>query len=110
VKTVTKLWILIAALVVLSPLGLAFPRLFNSKEAWGEWGLDRIRALAGYVPRGLGRLSALWRAPFPGYAVKGAEGGTFPGLTVGYALSAALGVLITAGIALLIAAWLRKKE
>ena len=36
-KTITKLWILAAALVILSPLGLMMPGYFKSGPAWGEW-------------------------------------------------------------------------
>ena len=36
-KTITKLWIFIAVLVILTPIGLVLPAYFKSGPAWGEW-------------------------------------------------------------------------
>lgn len=38
-KTITKLWLLIIVLVILTPLGLILPAYFKSGPAWGEWGV-----------------------------------------------------------------------
>lgn len=96
-KTITRLWILIAVLIALAPLGLIMPKLFKAGAAWGEWGIDEIEKLAGYVPRGLADISSLWKAPMSGYAPS-------------YIMSAAAGVLATVGIAYLIGVFLSKKD
>ena len=72
-KLVTKFWIGIAVLIVLSPLGLLLPEYFKAGSAWGEWGADEMHKLVGYVPKGLEKLSSLWNAPMPDYAFKGWE-------------------------------------
>jgi hypothetical protein len=41
-KTINKLWILIAILVILTPVGIILPAYFKSGPAWGEWmAMDR---------------------------------------------------------------------
>ncbi|MDD5354906.1 MAG: cobalamin biosynthesis protein, partial [bacterium] len=62
-KLAAKLWIGIVVLIVLSPLGLLLPEHFKAGNAWGEWGVDEMRKLVGYIPRGLAKLSGLWQAP-----------------------------------------------
>lgn len=66
-----KLWIGIGVMAVLSPLGLILPDMFKAGDAWGEWGTDSIKAMLGYVPQGLVRLSELWKAPLPDYGFGG---------------------------------------
>ena len=56
-KTVKKVWIGIAVLALLSPLGLILPAAFNAGGAWGEWSAEELRKLIGYVPAGFERLS-----------------------------------------------------
>ncbi|HUK32744.1 MAG TPA: cobalt transporter CbiM, partial [Vicinamibacterales bacterium] len=97
------LWFALAALMILTPLGL-----LAVGHAWGEWSArdfadaaarSEIAAASGNVappnqaPRGMERLSAIWTAPFNGYAPPFLRS---PGL--GYAMSAMLGtglVLLT---------------
>ncbi len=70
-KISSKLWLGILILALLSPLGIIIPEYFKAGSAWGEWGVAEIQKLAGYIPRGLERLSSLWQAPLPDYAFKG---------------------------------------
>ena len=93
-KTITKLWIALGALVVLSPLGLILPERFKSGSAWGEWGSDEMERLVGYVPVGLKRLSEAWNAPMPDYALKGWQEKGLAHLSLAYILSAAAGVIL----------------
>ena len=109
-KTITKLWVLIMILIVLSPLGLLVPAYFKAGAAWGEWGADELKALAGYVPKGLERLASLWHAPIPDYAFKCCEGKSFLCQGCAYMLSAAIGILATAAIILLFGSLLRRKK
>ena len=87
-KTITKLWLLVMALIVLAPLGIIIPLYFKSGAAWGEWTGDEVKRSAGYLPKGMERLASLWHAPISGYG----NGG------IRYIISAVLGIAIIAGI------------
>jgi cobalt/nickel transport protein len=103
-----KLWIGIAILVLLAPLGLMLPELFHAGGAWGEWGVDEIKEIAGYVPEGLKRLSELWSAPFSDYAFKGWHKGIKS--YVAYTVSGLLGVVVVVGCAFLFAKIIKRGE
>lgn len=79
------LWITLAVLVVLSPIGLLAPG-----TAWGEWGAEEITAL-GFpsIPSGMAKLSTLWSAPVPDYDLS-AIGNS----SVAYILSAITGIIV----------------
>ncbi len=109
-KTITRLWILIAILIILTPLGLILPEHFKAGAAWGEWGVEEIRELAGYIPKGLERLASLWNAPIPDYAFKGWEDKPMGALSLAYIVSAIVGIAVTVGMTLLIGKFLSKKE
>ena len=108
-KLITKLWIGIVVLIVLSPLGLILPERFKAGSAWGEWGADEMQKLVGYIPKGLEKLSNLWSAPIPDYAFKGWEEKGLPRLSFAYIMSAAIGIIIVVVIALIIGRILTKK-
>ena len=108
-KLITKLWIGLLALIVLSPLGLIIPARFQAGSAWGEWGADEMTKLVGYVPKGLERLSSLWSAPMPDYAFKGWEEKGLAHLSFAYIISALLGSAIIFLGVLLIGKLLAKK-
>lgn len=77
------LWILLAVLVVASPLGLLAPG-----TAWGEWSTRQLAAKGlASIPAGLATLSGLWGAPMAGYKLHALGNASF-----GYLLSAILGV------------------
>jgi len=92
-----RLWWIVGFLMLCTPLGI-----LAGGAAWGEWSSSdlanptaraHIEAAAGNqaapspVPVGLQKLSAIWTAPFPGYAPRFVKSGTF-----GYVLSAMFGV------------------
>jgi len=107
--TIKKLWIGIGILALLSPLGLIIPALFGAGGAWGEWSLEEMKKLVGYVPQGMQKLARIWRSPMPDYAVPGQK----QGLTIeslGYVLSAIVGIAITAGAVYLITKLLGRKN
>ena len=108
-KTVTKLWVGIGVLVLLSPLGVVLPALFNAKGAWGEWDLDEIEKIIGFVPEGMKRLARVWKAPLPDYAVPGQSRG-LAGESLGYILTAVIGVAVTAGAMYLLAKILSRRN
>jgi cobalt/nickel transport system permease protein len=95
-QTLRPLWIGLALLMVLTPLGI-----LAAGTAWGEWSARDFSnlqarqkmALASQdtapptqAPRGLKRLSSLWTAPFPQYAPSFVRRPA-----MGYALSAMFG-------------------
>ena len=84
------LWVGLAALIVITPLGLLAPG-----TAWGEWGARQLtqRGLS-FVPEGLAQLSRLWSGPMPGYNVP-----AIGNANIGYILSAAVGILVIIGVA-----------
>jgi hypothetical protein len=108
-KIMTKLWVWIGILAICSPLGLIIPVYFKSSSAWGEWGAEEIRKLVGYVPRGLEKLSSMWNAPIPDYALKGWEEKGLIHLSVAYIVSAVVGIAIIVAIMFFIGKLLSKK-
>lgn len=110
VKTITKLWIGIAVLIGLSPLGLILPEYFKAGPAWGEWNSGEIQKLAGYIPRGLRKLSGFWSAPIPDYAFKGWEEKGLPRLIFAYILSAIAGIGIIILVVMVIGKLLARKD
>ena len=109
-KTTTKLWIGLAILIVLSPLGLILPEYFKSGGAWGEWSKEEIHKFVGYIPHGLEKLSAIWNAPLSDYAFKGWDGKGLLSLSLGYVISAIIGIGVTVIVMLLLGKFLSKKE
>jgi cobalt/nickel transport system permease protein len=95
-RSTQKLWIGLAILMILSPLGL-----LAAGTAWGEWAPEdfnhpaaRQEIQAGSLnatapeqaPSGLSELSSFWTAPIPDYAPSWMQSEAF-----GYILSALVG-------------------
>jgi cobalt/nickel transport system permease protein len=104
VLNLKKLWLGLAALLILTPLGI-----LAVGSAWGEWGphdfadqvtRGQMAAASGnhaapiQAPAGLEHLAGWWAAPLPGYAPRFLRSAAF-----GYMASAAFGagLLIIAG-------------
>jgi len=96
-RSLRKLWISVALLLLLTPLGV-----LTAGKAWGEWNASEYSAAAGRAriaassqnqpapsetPTGLQRLSSLWTAPIADYAPQIVKS---PAL--GYLLSGMFGV------------------
>lgn len=113
-RTVRPLWIGLALLLLLTPLGI-----LATGTAWGEWSArdysslrerekitaaSRDTAPPADPPRGLKRLASLWTAPFPQYAPEFVRRPA-----VGYALSAMFGsgaiILISLMVGTLATRW-----
>jgi cobalt/nickel transport system permease protein len=87
IKTWRPLWIVLAVLVVLTPIGLLAPG-----TAWGEWGLDELSGLGiNFTPSGMAKLASLWSAPLPDYDLP-----SLGNTTAAYILSAIVGIIIVA--------------
>ncbi|MFH0702653.1 MAG: cobalamin biosynthesis protein [bacterium] len=66
-KSINKIFFLLAVLILFSPVGILLPKIFNAGSAWGEWEIKEINNLIGYIPAGITRLSEIWHPPFPDY-------------------------------------------
>ena len=108
-KITTKFWMGLGVLVILSPLGLLIPKHFKAGSAWGEWTAVEIKELAGYIPKGLEKLSNFWSAPFPDYTFKGWEDKSWISLSLTYVFSAIVGIFICLGVVLILGKFLSKK-
>ncbi len=108
-KSTGKLWIGVAILALLSPLGIILPAYFGAGGAWGEWSLEQIEKIIGFVPEGMKRGARVWKAPMTNYTVPGqGQGHIHSGL--GYFLAAVVGTAVTAGLAYLLAKLLARKN
>jgi hypothetical protein len=110
VKTTSKLWIGLLALIVLSPLGLILPAKLGAGSAWGEWSAEEIRRLVGYVPPGMSRLGEVWKAPMPDYAFRGQESAPVHTLSISYIIAGVIGVAVVAALAILVGKVLARRE
>ena len=106
---IKKLWIGIGILIVLSPLGVIIPKWFGAEGAWGEWGLDEIEKITGFVPAGMKRLAESWKAPLADYGLPNQSKG-FAGESFGYVITAIIGVAFAAGLMYLIARLLGRRN
>lgn len=100
-KLVYKIGTSILFLVLISPLGLILPAVFNAKSAWGEWGLDEIKALLGYIPAGMGKIAEIWHPILPDYNFPNYIGGNITIDSLAYIFSGLVGTLACVGITLL---------
>ena len=89
-------------------MGLILPELFKAGGAWGEWGVDELKDIAGYVPEGLKQLSELWSAPVPDYALKGWDKGVKS--FIAYSISGLLGVAVVVGCTYLFAKIIKRGQ
>jgi cobalt/nickel transport system permease protein len=100
-----RLWIAVAALMLLTPLGI-----LAAGTAWGEWSPSELartsaqsqlaKSAPSTVPTGLQKLANLWTAPFPAYAPGFVKSRGF-----GYLLSAMFAVGVLLALSLLLQRW-----
>lgn len=113
-RATRPLWIGLAALMILTPLGL-----LAAGTAWGEWSAqdfadpvtrEQIKTASSnhappdQPPKELARLSSIWTAPMSDYAPPFMKSAAF-----GYVMSAAVGTGLIILIALLIG-WITRKR
>lgn len=84
------LWGVLVLLVILTPIGLIY-----SSTPWGEWGMEELSGLLGYLPQGMERLGGRWRGLLPGYNLAG-SGGFWS--AVFYVVSAAVGSSVVVAV------------
>lgn len=79
------LWIGLAVLIVLVPIGLLAPG-----TAWGEWGKQELtRRGLGFLPQGMAQLSGFWSAPMRNYNLP-----VLGNSNLGYVLSGIVGTIV----------------
>ncbi len=78
-------------LVLLTPLGL-----LAQGVPWGEWDIEGLKSLTGYVPSGMERLNSLWSGIMPDYTIPGLHSDT--GSAIGYVISALVGSVTVIGL------------
>ena len=108
-STMTKMWIGIAVLALLSPIGIIIPDKVKAGAAWGEWGTEEIEKMLGYVPQGMKRVADVWRAPLPDYDFKGWEQIGLGMQSLAYIFSALVGVALIVSVILLLGKIATKK-
>ncbi|TRZ74604.1 MAG: cobalamin biosynthesis protein [Deltaproteobacteria bacterium] len=104
-----KLWLGLFVMAILSPLGIILPEKFAAEGAWGEWGVDALEKLLGYIPRGLKKTADIWAAPIRNYNF-GGEGAILSTRIVSYIVSAFIGIVLACIIILIISRLLFKHE
>jgi hypothetical protein len=102
-----KLWIGLLIMALLTPLGILLPEKFKAEEAWGEWGIDKLEKLLGYVPEGLKKLADFWKAPIPDYNF-GGEGASMTLQAISYIASGLLGIGVCAFVVFMISRFMAK--
>ena len=103
-----KFWIVLLALALLAPAGYYLPRIVKAGSAWGEWGLEEVKSLVGYVPAGMEREAGRWKAPLPEYALPGPAAPERGG--VSYAISAVIGIAACGAGGYLLARWMARRN
>jgi cobalt/nickel transport system permease protein len=78
--------------ICLTPLGL-----LASGSAYGEWGLEEVQQLIGYIPSGMAKTADIWHAILPDYSLPRLGEGAIS-QSAGYILSAIIGVSLITGL------------
>jgi len=103
-----KLWMGLGFLILISPLGVFLPGMAKSGGAWGEWGVEELRSMLGYVPSKLGELRGFWKALFPDYSIPGMH--TPWETRIAYLLCSVIGAAAVVAICLFLGKWLSVSE
>jgi len=102
-----KLWMGLLVMALLTPLGILLPEKFKAEEAWGEWGMEKLETLVGYVPQGLKKLAHLWKAPVSDYKF-GDTGASTAVQVVSYIASGLLGIGICAFVVFIVSRFIKR--
>ena len=108
-----RLWLAVALLMLLTPLGI-----LAAGQAWSEWSPSEFARsgspaqtaaattdLTAGIPAGMQRLANLWTAPFPAYAPGFVKSSAF-----GYLLSAMFGVGFLLSLSLLVQRYVERRR
>ncbi len=109
-KETKRLWWGLLLLILISPVGLILPEIFQSGPAWGEWNLREVERMLGFIPAGLKKMAGFWSAPIPDYNLENWAGKGLAHSTLGYLLSAGIGVGVILLVMLVIGKVLSRKN
>jgi len=109
-STTKKLWLGLIVLALLSPVGIIIPDKVKAGSAWGEWGTDEIQKMVGFVPQGMKKLADLWKPPMPDYSFQGWEEKGLSMQSIGYVISAIVGIGIISALTLIFGKVVSRKE
>ncbi len=109
-KIINKLWLGIFFLILFSPLGVFIPMISKAGVAWGEWSGEEIKELIGYIPKGLEKLSSIWKSPIPDYNFRIWESKGLVFSSFAYIISAIFGVIMVALLCYLLSKYLVSKK
>jgi cobalt/nickel transport system permease protein len=88
-------WVVLILAALATPLGLLAPG-----TAWGEWGSQQLTELGlKFIPEGLLKLESIWGAPMARYEVS-----ALGNASLGYMISALMGILLVGVMAALFSA------
>jgi cobalt/nickel transport protein len=102
-----RLCIGLLIMALLTPLGILLPEKFKAEEAWGEWGVQKLEKVLGYVPEGLKKLADFWKAPIPDYNF-GGEGASMTLQAISYIASGLLGIGVCAFVVFMVSRFMAK--
>jgi len=105
-----KCWVVLLVLALLTPVGLYLPDIMKAGSSWGEWGIDEVRKMVGYVPSGMEKEAGRWKAPLPGYELPGQGNASLHRKSLSYILSAIAGIAVCGAAGYLLARWLAKRR
>lgn len=100
-----KLLLGLFIMALLSPIGLLLPEKFDAEDAWGEWGIEKIEKMLGYVPAGMKKIAGLWKAPVPDYNF-GGEASSLKTHIVSYIASGVLGIALAGAVVFILSKFL----
>lgn len=104
-----KIFIILVVLAILTPIGIFLPIAFNANDAWGEWSVETIKGLVGYVPEGLQKYSDVYKAPIPDYTLNETDT-SITHQSLFYVLSGLVGIVATFGLTFLLSKYIIKKN
>lgn len=91
-------------MVLLTPIGL-----LATGTAWGEWDTDELKEKIGYIPQGFAKFADQWKAILPDYSFAALEGSFFKS-SLGYILSAVVGIILIGTIIFITAKFISKEK
>jgi len=109
-STIKKMWLGLAVLALISPIGIILPDKLKAGSAWGEWGPEEIGKMLGFVPKGMKNLSEAWKAPLPDYSFQGWERKGLVMNSLAYIIAAIAGAVVITGIVMLFGKMAAKDE
>ncbi len=109
-RNARRLWWGLFILLLISPLGLILPEVFQGGPAWGEWRGEDLEKLLGFIPAGFKKISEWWAAPLPDYNLKNWEGQGPAKSGLAYILSGALGVGLIVALSFVLGKLLVRKN